>query len=156
MNISPSPFAPENLVSRDGYGSLVSRQPAHLHTQAEWHMVTQTLSRTNVSSHRLYIPCVRGDYSGWGLSSALYAYHKMLKRVISRTCLRESGRRKGECERETDVDRLDRKRSPSVWCGGRTTSRLGRGHRRYYHNKIAVEKQFVNVLGVPGEGVIRK
>ena len=35
MNISLSPFAPEKLVSRDGFGSLVSRQPAHLHTQAE-------------------------------------------------------------------------------------------------------------------------
>ena len=32
---SLSPFAPENLVSRDGFGSLVLRQPAHLHTQAE-------------------------------------------------------------------------------------------------------------------------
>ena len=30
-----SPFAPENLVSRDGFGSPVPRQPAHLHTQAE-------------------------------------------------------------------------------------------------------------------------
>ena len=30
-----SPFAPENLVSRDGFGSSVPRQPAHLHTQAE-------------------------------------------------------------------------------------------------------------------------
>ena len=28
-------FAPENLVSRDGSGSPVPRQPAHLHTQAE-------------------------------------------------------------------------------------------------------------------------
>ena len=35
MNNSLSPFAPENLVSRDGFGSLVPRQPAHLHTQAE-------------------------------------------------------------------------------------------------------------------------
>ena len=32
---SLSPFAPENLVSRDGFGSPVPRQPAHLHTQAE-------------------------------------------------------------------------------------------------------------------------
>ena len=32
---SLSPFAPENLVSRDGFGSPVLRQPAHLHTQAE-------------------------------------------------------------------------------------------------------------------------
>ena len=36
MNISLSAFAPENLVSRDGFGSPVPRQPAHLHTQAEY------------------------------------------------------------------------------------------------------------------------
>ena len=30
-----SAFAPENLVSRNGFGSTVPRQPAHLHTQAE-------------------------------------------------------------------------------------------------------------------------
>ena len=30
-----SPFALENLVSRDGFGGPVPRQPAHLHTQAE-------------------------------------------------------------------------------------------------------------------------
>ena len=35
MNISLSAFAPENLVWRDGFGSPVPRQPAHLHTQAE-------------------------------------------------------------------------------------------------------------------------
>ena len=32
---SLSAFAPENLVSRDGFGSFVPRQSAHLHTQAE-------------------------------------------------------------------------------------------------------------------------
>ena len=35
MNIAPSASAPENLVVRDGFGSPVPRQPAHLHTQAE-------------------------------------------------------------------------------------------------------------------------
>ena len=35
MNIPLSAFAPDNLVSRDGFGSPVPRQPAHLHTQAE-------------------------------------------------------------------------------------------------------------------------
>ena len=35
MNISLSPFAPENLVSRDVFGSPIPHQPAHLHTQAE-------------------------------------------------------------------------------------------------------------------------
>ena len=35
MNLYLSAFAPENLVSRDGFGSPVPRQPAHLHTQAK-------------------------------------------------------------------------------------------------------------------------
>ena len=35
MNISLFAFAPENLVSQDGFGSPVPRQPARLHTQAE-------------------------------------------------------------------------------------------------------------------------
>ena len=34
MNIPLFPYALENLVSRDGFSSLVPRQPAHLHTQA--------------------------------------------------------------------------------------------------------------------------
>ena len=29
MNIPLSPYVPENLVSRDGFGSPVPRQPAH-------------------------------------------------------------------------------------------------------------------------------
>ena len=33
--ISLCPSAPENLISRDGFGSPVPRQPAHLHTHAE-------------------------------------------------------------------------------------------------------------------------
>ena len=32
---SLSPFVPENLISRDGFGSPAPRQPAHLHTQTE-------------------------------------------------------------------------------------------------------------------------
>ena len=35
MNIPLSAFAPENLVSRDGFGSSVPRQPPCLRTQAE-------------------------------------------------------------------------------------------------------------------------
>ena len=35
MNISLSPSAPKSLVSRDGFGSPVPRQPAHLHTQTK-------------------------------------------------------------------------------------------------------------------------
>ena len=35
MNISLPRFAPESSVSRDGFGSPVPRQPAHVHTQVE-------------------------------------------------------------------------------------------------------------------------
>ena len=35
MISSLSPFAPENLVSRDGFGSPILLKPVHLHTQAE-------------------------------------------------------------------------------------------------------------------------
>ena len=40
-----SPFAPENLVSRDGFGSPVPRQPTHLHTQAEYSAYSRDSSR---------------------------------------------------------------------------------------------------------------
>ena len=35
INIFLSAFAPENLVSRNGFGSPIPRQPAHLYTRAE-------------------------------------------------------------------------------------------------------------------------
>ena len=35
INISLPLLAPEKMVSRDGFGSPVPRQPAHLHAQAE-------------------------------------------------------------------------------------------------------------------------
>ena len=43
--ISLSAFAPENLVSREGFGSPARRQPAHLHTQAESGAYLQDSSR---------------------------------------------------------------------------------------------------------------
>ena len=45
MNTSLSPFAPENLVSRDGFGSPVPRQPAHVHTQTEYDAYLRDSSR---------------------------------------------------------------------------------------------------------------
>ena len=45
MNISLPAFMPENLVSRDGFGSPILRQPAHLHTQAESGAYLQDSSR---------------------------------------------------------------------------------------------------------------
>ena len=45
MNVFLSPFAPENLVSRDGFDSPVPRQPTHLHTQAEFGAYLRDSSR---------------------------------------------------------------------------------------------------------------
>ena len=59
MNISLSPFAPENLVSRDGFGSLVPRQPTHLHTQAE--------SRAKIFAGFLPISAVASIYTVYSL-----------------------------------------------------------------------------------------
>ena len=44
-SVSLSLFAPENLVSRDSFGSPVPRQPAHLHTQAESYAYLRDPSR---------------------------------------------------------------------------------------------------------------
>ena len=53
MNISLSTFEPEDLVSRDGLGSPVPRQPAHLYAQAESGAYLQDSSR--VSQRRIYL-----------------------------------------------------------------------------------------------------
>ena len=45
INISLSAFAPENLVSRDVFGSPVPRQPAHIHTQAKYGAYSRDSSR---------------------------------------------------------------------------------------------------------------
>ena len=60
--ISLSAFAPENLVSRDGFGSPVPRQPAHLHTQAKSGAYLRDSSR--VPRRRLFIYLNRHSPSG--------------------------------------------------------------------------------------------
>ena len=62
MNISPSPTAPKNLVSLDGFGSPVPRPPAHLHTQAESGAYLRDSSR--VPRRRPYIYFSRHTPSG--------------------------------------------------------------------------------------------
>ena len=62
MNIPLSAFVPENLVSRDCFGSPVPRQPAHLHTQAESGAYLRDSSR--VPRRRLYIYLNRHTPSG--------------------------------------------------------------------------------------------
>ena len=62
---SLSPFAPEILASRDGFGSPVPREPARLHTQADsGAYVVRDYSR--VPRRRLYIYLNR--HMIWGQS----------------------------------------------------------------------------------------
>ena len=57
-----SPFAPENLVSRDEFGSPVPRQPAHRHTQVVFSTLTD-LASTRPSNIR---GCQSGTWSQRG------------------------------------------------------------------------------------------
>ena len=53
LDIYRSAFVPENLVSRDGFGSPVPHQPAHLHTQDE--SSAYLLGSSRVSRRRPFI-----------------------------------------------------------------------------------------------------
>ena len=55
-------FAPENSVSRDGFGSPIPRQPAHLHIQAE--SGAHSRDSTRVPRRRPYIYLNRHTPSG--------------------------------------------------------------------------------------------
>ena len=57
MSIFLSLFAPENLVSQQGFGSPVPRQRAHLHTQAEFGAYLWDSSRVSRRS-----PCIDLNY----------------------------------------------------------------------------------------------
>ena len=69
QHISLSAFVPENLVSRDGFGSHVPRQPAHLHTPAESGAYLRDSSRVPRRRPSIYfkppyaiesVPCLSG------------------------------------------------------------------------------------------------
>ena len=79
---SLSAFAPENLVSRDGFGSPVTCQPAHLHTQAESGAYLRNSSRVPQRHPFIYFkpPIAMGSVPS--LSGRAIAYRwRSLRRV---------------------------------------------------------------------------
>ena len=85
MNISLSAFAPENLVSRDGFGGPVPRQPAHLHTQPESGAYLRDSSR---------VPRRRGHYL---FKTAIIIRHRLSPEFIGlRNCVYRDGVHCGE------------------------------------------------------------
>ena len=82
INISLSAFAPENLVSRDGFGSPVPRQPVHLHTQAESNAYLWDPSRVPRRCPCIYLKLPYAIGSSPSLSGHAIAYRwRSLPRV---------------------------------------------------------------------------
>ena len=102
MFFSLSPFAPENLVSRDGFGSPVPRQPAHLHTQAESGAYLRDSSR--VPRRRPFFFLNRHTPSGQS-------------RVYRATHLRTDG---VHCRESAGTGPVNLKVAPNKWCLGRS------------------------------------
>ena len=82
MIISLSAFALDNLVSRDGFGSPVPRQPAHLHTQAESGAYVRNSSRVPRRCPFIYLKPPHAIESVPSLSGHAIAYRwRSLPRV---------------------------------------------------------------------------
>ena len=96
MNISLSAFAPEILVSQDRFGSSDPRQPAHLHTQAEYGAHLRDCSR--VSRRRPFIyfkpPYAIGSFPS--LSGHAFAYRW---RSLPRVRRHKANKHQGSSER---------------------------------------------------------
>ena len=107
MNISLSAFAPENLISRDGFGSPVPRQPAHPQTQAESGAYLRDPSR--VSRRRPFIyfksPYAVGSVSS--LSGHAIAYRwRSLPRVRRHRASKPQGSSERVLPWQVTMDRL--------------------------------------------------
>ena len=82
MNISLSAFAPENLVSRYGFGIPIPRQPAHLHTQAKSRAYVRDSSRVPRRRPFIYLKPPHAVGSVPSLSGHAIAYRwRSLPRV---------------------------------------------------------------------------
>ena len=96
MNISLSVFAPENLVSRDGFGSPVPRQPAHLHTQAESGAYLRDSSRVPRRRPFIYF---KPPYAIGRVPSLSYHAIAYRWRSLPRVRQHRAGRTQGSSER---------------------------------------------------------
>ena len=82
MNIPLSPYAPENLVSRDGFSRPAPRQPARLHTQAESGAYLRDSSRVPRRRPFIYFKPLYAIGSVPSLSGHAIAYRwRLLSRV---------------------------------------------------------------------------
>ena len=92
MNVSLSPFAPENLASRDGFGSPVPRQPAHLHTQADSGAYLRDFSRVPRQRPFIYVkpPYAIGSVPSLSCHATAYRW-RSLPRVRGPRAIKAQG-----------------------------------------------------------------
>ena len=106
---SLSPFVPENLVSRDGFGSPVPRQPAHLHTQAESGAYLRDSSRFPRRPPFIYFKPPYAIGSVPSLSGHVIAYRwRSLPRVRRHRASKPRGSSKRVLPRQVTRDQLIR------------------------------------------------
>ena len=97
INISQFAFAPENLVSRDGFGRPVPHQPAHLHTQAESGAYFRDSSRVPQRHPFIYFKPPYAIGSVPSLSSHAFAYRG---RSLPRVCRHRASSSQGSLSNE--------------------------------------------------------
>ena len=96
MNISLSAFAPERLVSRDGFGNPFPGQPTHLHTQAESGAYLLDSSRVPRRRPFLYL---KRPYAIGLLPSLLGHAIAYRCRSLPRACRHRASKPQGSSER---------------------------------------------------------
>ena len=100
-------FAPENLVSQDGPGSTVPRQPVHLHTQAEYGAYLRDSSRVPRRRPFIYFKSPHAIGSVPSLSGHAIAYRW---RSLPRVCRHRASKPQGSSERvlpwQVTIDQL--------------------------------------------------
>ena len=107
MNISLSAFAPEKLVSRDGFGRPVPRQAAHLHTQAGSGAYIRDSSRVPRQRPFIYFKPPYAIGSVPSLSGHAIAYRwRSLRRVRRHRASKPQGNSKRVLPWQVTMDQL--------------------------------------------------
>ena len=105
--ISLSPFAPENLVSGDGFGSPIPRQHAHLHAQAESGAYLRDCSRVPRRRPFIYSKPPYAIGSVPSLSGHAIAYRwRSLSRVLRHRASKPRGSSKRVLPWQVAMDQL--------------------------------------------------
>ena len=105
MNIPLSPRVPENLVSRDGFSRPVPRQPAHLHTPADFGAYLRDSSRVPRRRPFMKPPYAIGSVPSLSGHANAYRWHS-LPRVRWHRASKPQGSSKQRLPWQVTMDQL--------------------------------------------------